>query len=488
MKREFHRYERLATSLEQQIRAGTFQVGERLPSVRELRRYHGVSTGTVVKALSILESQGLAFARPKSGFYVQALPDASTCLPRAPHVVPEPTAVGVSNAAADLFTEAGDADMINFGAALPSPDFFPNEKLSRMLAAVSREDPEKFGHYDILTADEGLRHQLARRFSLHHGADTPDDLIVTCGATEGINLAVRSVARPGDLIAVETPGYFGSLQILESLHMDVLPVPSSCEDGIHTEALQQALEDYPIKALLLVPSYSNPNGSCLSEARRRSIVELLSNYGVPLIEDDVYGELYHEEKRPPTMKSFDQSGDVIYVNSFSKTLSPGMRVGWVSGGRFTERIRRLKHIHTLMTPTIPQRALARFLQTGMYERHMRRIRRDVRRQTHMLASRVREFFPTGTAVSNPHGGFCLWVEMPPGIDCFAFRERAKEKKISVSPGSLFCANGGFRNFLGMNAALEWNDQVDVAVQTLGTIAGDLARRSLKPALTNSRSA
>lgn len=465
--------EGIARRLEASIRDGALRPGDRLPSVRALCRLERISPGTAVQALQRLEGRGLVESRPRSGYYVRALRSLRAPLPVLEASSPAPTRVGVSDAVARVFQEAGDPRLLPLGAALPAPELLPTDALARCLAAAARSAPERLGRYEVAATDPALDHALRHRFAQFGCTVSPDELVITVGAMEALNLAVRAVARPGEIVAVESPSYFGVLEILESLGMRALPVPGTCDQGLDLDALGTALDEHPVKALILVSNFSNPHGACLSAERRQRLLSLLDEYGVPLIEDDIYGDLHFDETRPKPVRALDREGNVLYCGSFSKSLGPGFRVGWIAAGRFAERVRRLKYISTIGTPGVLQAALAHFLEQGAYERHLRKIRRAFAAQVTRTAEAVLATFPSGTAVSQPRGAYFLWVQLPETVDAFALHDAALRHGVSLSPGPIFCAQGGYANYIRLSCGLPWSDRVAAGIATIGRLAHGL---------------
>lgn len=472
-------YLQLARKLESHIQSGTFRFGDRLPSVRRLCRQERVSAGTVTQALALLEASGQVLAKPRSGYYVRSpAAHGSMAMPAPPYRELEPTAVGVSDTVAEVFGSARSPNVVQLGAALPSAELLPADRLSRYLASAARRETKQLGQYGFSSGHEKLVRQLVVRMSASGCTVDPNEITITVGAMEGLNLAVRAVARPGEIVAVESPCFFGILEVLESLGIRALPIPSSCDDGINLELLEQALEDYPVKALVMVPSFSNPNGACLTEQRRTKLLNLLEDYDVPLIEDDVYGELQFGLDCPRPVKSQDTSGLVIYCGSFSKSLAPGLRIGWLAAGRYAERVRRLKFISSVSTSGILQEALADFLKSGAMDRHLRKLRAAYRDQVMRTRETILSSFPEGTAASLPQGAFYLWVKLPDGVDSLQLHRVALNQGISIAPGPIFSPRGDFRNYLRVSCGLIWSKEVEQAVRTIG----DLVRANLRVSL------
>ncbi len=468
-------YEQVAERLGDAIAAGTLRPGDRLPSVRQLSLRERVSISTVLQAYLHLESVGLIETRPQSGHYVRRRERPRLAEPQVSRPASSATPVTVSGLVARVYQSARDPKLVQLGAAFPSPELMPTRRLYRELNLLTREQADAGILYDIPPGCLELRQQLARR-SLDWGcALSPGDFITTCGASEAIHLCLLAVARTGDTIAIESPAYYGTLQAIESLGLKALEIPSSPRDGLEIDALEAALQRRRVAAVLVVPSFSNPLGSCMPEENRRRLVKLLDAHDVPLIEDDIYGDLHFGPERPRTCKSFDTRGNVMLCGSFSKTLAPGFRVGYVAPGRFRERVELLKFSHTVATATLPQLAIARFLQEGGYDRHLRTLRRRLAGQVERMAEAVAEHFPEGTRVARPSGSGLLWVELPATVDALALHARALEAGISIAPGPIFSARPDcYRNFVRLSCGQVWTPRIEAAMATLGSLARSLA--------------
>ena len=364
-------YEQIAGKMARLIKGRTLRPGEKLPSVRKLSQQERVSISTVLQAYYWLESRGLIEAHPQSGFYV-CLPTRS--LPPEPEISsprPDIAHVGIDELIAKVFDAVRDPEIVPLGAALPSPELFPNRKLVRLLSAVARRHPTLCNQYDVAPGNDKLRRQIAR-LSLTWGGGLPSaEIVVTCGCLKAINLCLRAVTEPGDVVAVESPTYFGVLQVLETLRLRALEIPSHPRHGISVEALDVATEQTSIRACLVIANGHNPLGSYMPEENKRKLVALLGDKGIPLIEDDIFGDLWFGKVRPKACKAFDKKGLVLLCSSFSKTLAPGYRIGWTAPGKFVEEVTRLKRAATVGTPAVLQLMIAEMLENGRYEYHLR---------------------------------------------------------------------------------------------------------------------
>jgi DNA-binding transcriptional MocR family regulator len=463
-------YTALADSVQALIADGTLRPGTRVPSVRRMARSRQVSISTVLQAYTLLESRGYLEARPQSGFYVRPRLPLETPEPRMARPMARPSAVGISDLSAAFMRASSDLSIVPLGGACPDPALFPIAKLARLLGAAGRDDPALLGRYAMNAAYDPLAREIARRY-LQAGAPLPhDELVITVGCTEAINLALRAVTRPGDTVAVETPGYFGFFQILQSLGLRVLEIPTDPRDGLCLDALEAALKQCEIKAVLVMPAFQNPLGACMPDAHKERLHRLLVEHDLVAIEDDIYGDLHFEDERPKPLKAWDTDGRVLLCGSFGKTLAPGARVGWVAPGRYTERVRRLKLANTLGTPVILQKTVADFLRNGGYDHHLRSIRRAYRHQVQVFSQAVVESFPAGTRISRPRGGFILWLELPAGNDAERLHAAALARRINTAPGVLFTVKERYRHCLRMNCGLPWSPRIEDAVRTLGHLA------------------
>ncbi|UCJ11153.1 MAG: PLP-dependent aminotransferase family protein [Phormidium sp. PBR-2020] len=466
-------YEVVAHRLESLIEAGTLQPGDRLPSVRKLKSQLSISSSTVLEAYRLLEDRGLIEAKPRSGYFVKLhlrrLPEEPTA------TQPHRQIYGVDLSLAMRLNAAlgRNPQGLQLGAAVPSPKLLPITALNRITARLLRDQPELAHSYGSALGRPELRHEIARRLLDAGCSVTPDEIVVTNGAMEAVYLCLQAATQPGDVVAVESPTYFGLFEALAALHLQVLELPTDPREGICLDTLKKALQQKQIAACLLVSNFSNPLGSLMSAVKKQQLVALMSHHQIPIIEDDIYGELQFEGPRPPALKAFDLQGWVMYCSSFSKTLSPGLRVGWASPGRFQIQVEQGKMATNFATAIIPQLTVATFLQNGGYDRHLRRLRSAYRTQTLQMIQSVGEAFPSGTKVSRPLGGHVLWVELPEYIDTLDLYELACRQDIYIAPGAMFSQSGHSRHGFRLNCGHPRSRELDVAVSQLGELAQKL---------------
>jgi DNA-binding transcriptional MocR family regulator len=465
-----HLYEEVADKIAKQIETGTLKPGEKVPSVRKLNSQMGVSISTVLQSYRLLEDKGLIEARPQSGYYVRLRPRE---LPPEPHMSSPrlaATKVDMCELALEVHEAFMNPDILPLGAATPSDELLPTTKLYRLLGTVARKYGTASNRYDTPQGNLELRRQIARR-SLDWGCNlSAEDILITVGCSEAMNLGLRAVTRPGDTVAVESPVYFGFLQILESLNLKAVEIPTHPREGMCLGSLEQALKRQTIAAVFASGNFQNPLGTLMPEKNKKELVELLAQRDIPLLEDDIYGDLYFQGSRPRTLKSFDKKGTVILCSSFSKTISPGFRIGWIVPGRERDKVRRLKLTNSISTATLPQMAIAEMLANGGYDRYMRRVRKVYASQVQIVTQAVRRYFPEGTKVTRPTGGTVLWVEFPGKVDTIELYRRALAKRISIVPGPLFSPKRQYSQCIRLNCGHPWTEKLEEGMITLGQLA------------------
>jgi DNA-binding transcriptional MocR family regulator len=466
-------YEQVASELADLIRMGTFRSSERIPSVRQLSRQRKISVTTVLQAYMLLENQGIIESRPQSGYYVREKLPLMLPEPEMSAPLQDPTLVSVRELVMMVLKDSTNPNLIQLGAAIPNTELVIPVKLNRIMAGLSRQGENRYYMYDIPPGNEALRIQIAQR-AVGIGCNiTHADVVTTSGCLEAFTLSLRAVCNPGDTVAIESPMYFGVLQVLESLGLRALEIPTHPRDGISLSALRFALEHNSIQACLVLSNFNNPLGSCIPDENKQQLVELLARHEIPLIEGDVCGELFFSGMRPSVCKAYDRKGLVLLCSSFSKDLVPGYRVGWVVPGRFKATIEWLKYTTNVATATLPQVAIAKFLESGSYDHHLRSIRRLYAGFVSQLSQAVMRYFPDGTRVTRPNGGIVLWVQMPEYVDSLELYKQALQEGITLAPGYMFSATEQYRNFLRLNAAW-WSYETDRAMRRLGELVAEQA--------------
>jgi DNA-binding transcriptional MocR family regulator len=484
-------YLRLADSLETLIARRSLRSGDRIPSVRQFSLEQRVSVPTALNAYAALESRGLIEARPKSGYFVRA---------RQLDLVPEPepgpgrprlSKLSNLDPCEALTSDQGNPDFVQLGSAVSDPELLPGAKLARILSSVARRLGAAGASYDGGAGSPLLRREISRRLLSAGCTLGPDDLIVTTGAIEALALALRATCRPGDTVAFEAPTFFGFLRLIHDLGFKALALPVDPSNGMDLDVLARALRHTKIAACLTIPTFNNPTGFVMPDDRRRELLRLAGSHGFYVIEDDIYGDLPHHGPRPHCLKALDRDGLVILCSSFSKTIAPGYRVGYLAAGALTERALVLKRSSTGSSVRLTAAAIAEYMHSGAYDRFLRQFRECCRRQVTQMREAIAQTFPEGVRLSRPQGGFLLWCELPPQVDSLELFHQARAAGISLAPGALFSGDdpeergrpgrsargrGAFSHFIRINCGYPWSPRLERAVGLVGHLARTLAER------------
>ena len=460
-------YENLAQEFSALIGEGRLRPGDRLPSVRRLAQQRKLSIWTVIQALRTLESRGLVDARPQSGYYVRG---RSARMLETPAVTtaPLPVDVGLTSRLLGVLRANEQPGMIPLGSALPAPALLLAPRLSRLYATVARKHPKLLSGGSFSELNEPYFVQAIVRRSLEWGYPIgPEELIATNSCTEAIMLCLRAVTRPGDTVAVESPTYFVMLQLLESLGLRALEIPTHPKTGVSVEALELATRDGRVAACLFIPNGANPLGAIIPDASKQAIANLLATRNVALIEDDIYGDVCFTSERPRPIHAFDKSGNTMLCTSFSKTVSPALRVGFVAAGGRTAQVALQKTLMSGKTSPLTQQVIAELIETRGFEVHLRTLRRRFGDQIARTRDAVARYFPAETRMTDPQGGFVLWLELPLDVDAMALHREAIANGIAFIPGEMFSASTKYRNFIRIACGHPWDGQLDGALKKLG---------------------
>ena len=459
------KYDQLAQQLREQITADIWQPGDKLPSLREQVALSGMSLMTVMHAYQVLESQGWILSRPQSGYYVAPKPLLPA--PAMTHAQVQPAeSVDINAFIFDVLQAGRDPAIVPFGSAFPDPRLFPRQQLTRSLSKVAQTMSALNDVDNLPPGNYALRKIIAKRYALQGMRIAPEEIVITAGAMESLNLSLQSVTRPGDWVIVENPAFYGALQALERLQLKALAIAAHPRTGMDLGALEKALADYPVKACWLMTNNQNPLGYTLTAQKKQQMMALLQRHGVYLIEDDVYNELYCDAEKPLPAKAYDSHGMAMHCSSFSKSLAAGFRVGWVAAGAMAGAIQRLQLMSTLSTSVPMQLALAHYLATRGYDSHLRRLRRSLAQRKNAHRQALFRHLPPQARVHDSYGGYFLWIELPSGTDTTELYRRALEQKISIAPGKMFSAGELFSHCFRCNTSYEWDEQREQAVITL----------------------
>ena len=464
-----HLYIQVSDGIEKMIAEEVLRIGDKLPSVRVLSDEYGISMGTAFQAYYHLEGRGLIESRPKSGYYVRF---NHRRFPELPEPI-EPDAVShdvsVKEMITSIYTDIVATGGMNFALAVPDPSLLPASKINKSVVYALRNTKNHCINYENTQGNIELRKEIAKLAFNWGGKINPDEIIVTCGCLEAITMCLKAVTNHGDTVAVECPTYFGIYQAIESLGLKVVEILSDPVTGIDLDNLKKAIKKFSIKACVIIPNFSNPLGSCMPDENKKKLTEIIAQYNIPLIEDDIYGELYFGKNRPKTCKYFDKKGLVMHCSSLSKSLSPGYRIGWAIPGKYFEEVNQMKRMHNISCPTITQAAMAHFLKNGRYEYHLKNLRKALHTQSLRYVQAIIKYFPADTKVSRPQGGFILWLELNKKVNAFKLRTEAMKHNISIVPGKIFSSGNNYSNCVRISFGKPWNDDVDYGLMLLGKL-------------------
>lgn len=468
--REKFLYEKVANSISHQITKGVYKASDRLPSVRKLSEDLGVSLFTILQSYAELKNSGLIDSKPGSGYYVRARPTK---------VLPEPETLTVESAIKnykndELVSSIHEAfllkDVVSFGAGVPSADMLLSKKINRILSKIVRASETAGLLYDFPPGNYKLRNEIVKLSLKWQGNISPEDIIITTGGIEAIVLALKATAKPGDTIITESPTFYMLLQVIKNLGMNVLELPTNPKDGIEIEALKKEIKKHKVSACVLYPTINSPLGSVMPEENRIKTYNLCAKENIPIIECDVWGDLYFNHPRPKPIKALDETGIVLYISSFTKTGAPGYRVGWVCPGRYYKKVKELKYMYSISTPAITQLVIAEYLKSGAYETGLKNLRKTYSMRLSFLSECISKYFPNGTKMTRPQGGAFIWIELPEQVDTVVLRDQALKEKVSIAPGPLFSTTDHFPNFMRLSCACEWEpSKIENAVKELGEL-------------------
>ncbi|WP_374347162.1 PLP-dependent aminotransferase family protein [Chitinimonas sp.] len=457
------RYQQLADDLAGRIQAGVLQAGERLPSVRQLCSLHDASPATVTHALHRLEDDGLIEARPRLGFYVrQRQFGKPTQCARAG--LPTAIALEGHRKLAIELAHGDDRDRLT----LPSlaPELFPAQAIKKQLIQLLQRDTSILNDSSY-GGQQRLREQIARR-SLMAGCDfRPDEVVVTHGDTEALDICLRVLTKPGDVVAAPTPGPLRVLEQLEGHGLQALEVPAHPVHGMSVDALAALLRENRVAACIVNANFPSPTGSLMPDAEKARLAELAHAHGVPLIEVDTFGDLHHGAQRPRAVKAFDRHDNVLYCVDLGFLISPGLRLGYIAAGKHRLVLDAARVVHGEPVAALIQEAIGSFMASGRLELHLRRLRSQLAAQYRSYRVAVLRHFPAGTRVAQGTGGFMLWLELPGDIDAVELLRRCQRLGLSFVPGVLCSLDSSFSNCLRLNAGHPLGPAIEDAISRIG---------------------
>lgn len=469
------RYERIADRVATAIKNGVLTPGARLPSLRLLCEREGVSLMTALAAYRRLEALGLVTAIERSGYRVAHAtmrPLTGTAIARPRIARTRATRAGILG---EVLEAASDRKLVPLGLATPDPSLFPLAALRRLTGSLLAADPTIWARYALPPGDLRLRRAIARRLAVRGAPVGAEHVLVTVGAMEALTVALRTFTRPGECVAVECPTFFGIHDALQAHGLDVVEIPTDPMLGIDPSHLDEACRKRRIAAAVLMPNIGNPTGSAMPSERKRELARVLSKHRVVAIEDDLYADLSFDRRAAPPLLAQHSSAPIVLIGSLSKTLLPAGRVGYaVAEPSLIERMVEVKRASTLANPTLSELVAAECLESGLFDRHLRRLVPRLEAGVRSLAEAVLRSFPAGTRVSDPRGGFMLWVELPEGCDGERLFWAARESGICIVPGSVFSLATGLERFVRLSGGTD--PRSEQAIERLGRLVRSHAQR------------
>jgi DNA-binding transcriptional MocR family regulator len=470
-------YISFANKIAAMIDSGIFKTDDKLPSLRSLHKDNGLSIGTVLQAFNYLIDKGLVISREKSGYFVNHHPGKTLSLPQALPVSLSEESVHIDQLLQKLRNDGTSRNFVSFANALPDHRMLPFNGIKRAIQQTSRDISGSYLKLESRNGNKQLREEIAKRSFLWKGSTHAGELIITNGATEAILCCLKAVTQPGDTVLAQDPCYYGIMQILECLDLKIATIPSDPETGIAVNDIKRACKKLNIKACVLVSNFNNPDGASLSTEGKKQIAEFANTHHIPVVEDDLYGELFFKGSRPDTIKAYDTDGWVMYCSSFTKTLVPGFRIGWCAAGRFTYEVARIKSMHNGATSNFSQRVVLQLLSSGLYERHLQKFRLELNKNLIRTINLIGQHFPGGTKVTQPKGGLVIWIELPENINAVTLQEKAFQHDVSYAPGEIFSAKGDYQHYMRISYCNLWDNKVENALIKLGQLLSAICQNS-----------
>ncbi len=458
-------YQKLVQQLIRRIETKQLAFGEKLPSIRSMATKSSLSKTTVIKAYEQLESQGYIQAVAKSGFYVSyQLGEAVEQLKKQPKRK-RPQAVQQGQVMLDMMRKGAAFDLLPSEAV----DHVNPELRNHLSKAFRYQSGKDQQQYDEPSGYRPLRKQLALHYTHNDYFLEAKDIIVTHGCQHSLHLALMASTEPGDVVAIESPAFYGVIELLRALKLKVLEIPCSSITGIKIEEFVKMCERWPIKALMLTSNFSTPTGSVIPDAQKQHLLELSENYDFTIIEDDIYRLLYFGHKEPNSLLSFNpqgETGNVISCSSFSKSLSRDLRVGWIISNKFHEKIEQLKFSTSLATGRTMQVGLSNYLKSGAAKRFMNKRRSELQQYAKDWRDYLTQDASPIISCSTAQGGLSLWVELPEHVNTLALYNEMQKQQIYVTPGSLFSLGDEFNQFLRISFSEPLNEARKEALELL----------------------
>ncbi|WP_422858683.1 PLP-dependent aminotransferase family protein [Flagellimonas sp. S174] len=475
------KYTEFANVLESQIKEKILNTGEKLPSLRELHKSSGLSISTILKSMDYLIAKGLIKSKEKSGYYVTYDHTLFDQTPIITKPVGKIDLEEVENLIDQVYlTPTLSPNEIDFSIGVPAKELLPINKIKKAVIEVMHQSADAETKYEPIYGNPDLRRLIAQRSLLAGSNFNLDEIITTSGCMNALTFSLMAISKPGDTVIVESPMFFGVLQLLSSLGLNVIEANTHSSHGLILSDLENILHDQNVTAIITVSNFGAPLGFCMPDQNKKKLVKLANEYDIILVEQDLYGDVFFEKNRPKTCKSYDTENRVILCSSFSKTLAPGYRVGYVVGARYTKEIARLKAYHNITSNSLTHKIVARILETGRYDRYLNYLRKSLEKNLLGYLEYIKKHFPRDIKVSAPKGGFVLWIELKEGIDTNVLFQKCLGHGIRIAPGRLFSLRNQYRNCFRISYGLNWTPEVQKSLITIGKIVTKMYKEKLTP--------
>lgn len=425
-------YQDLAQNIMSNIDSGEYSVGQKMPSIRMFSQQHGVSINTALNCYELLQEKGYIQSKPKSGYFVN-LPYVKSAVMQLPYF---------ESKVMKTDPVQPDKQFHPFVTGQLAPELIPYKPLIRCQNSVQQRHGPKLMAYGHTSGELQLKTMLATHFTKQGFIFNSDDLVINNGALDAVRIALEVTTQPGDTVAVSSPCFNGILMLLQALGRKVLEVPST-DEGIAMDQLEHYMSLGILQACVVTANHQNPLGNTWSLSQKKKMAELANQYQIPVIEDDLYIELVYQDVPPLPIKHWDQAGYIIWCSSVSKTLAPGFRLGWCLAGRYKEQYLLRRRVETLGVNRLSQLTLAEYIGTGQYDKHLKKLRLQLAAQIQEYRNILAANLPQSAAISLPHGGLVIWVQIP-GLDTQELSDELENREIYIRTGAEF----SLREFYG----------------------------------------
>lgn len=478
-------YQQIQRHIALLIQEGALLPHTRLPATRTLAADLGVNRITVSNAYGELEAAGLVYTRTGHGTFVSTLPAGAR--PAVPPAQPGRKPLWQLDLDARpfpptngqwqrLLQRAQEPDIISFAGGIPDLDTFPVDDFRKALQTVLKRDGKAAMGYGPIQGYQPLRVAISSYLGEQGIAVPSDEIFIASGSQQALSLVAMALLRPSDTVVVESPTYSNAIQLFKWLDARLLGVPTD-KDGMQVDLLEHLLRHHHPRFIYSMPNFQNPTGTTLTGHRRRHLLALAERYGLPIIEDDYVGDLRFDGAREPSLRALDQCGNVIHVSTFSKTLMPGPRVGFVlAQGPLLTQLVALKRRTDLGTSGLIQRALEVYVGEGRWRAHTRRVSRVYRQRRDAMIAAMTRYFPPEAKWTTPRGGFFVWVRLPAGISITDLFLASIERQVAFSPGPLFFPGSPEYPAFRLSFSEQTPERITAGIERLGQSLYDVLSR------------